>query len=163
MRVLTSNRRKRRLSRYDGRYAQSPVPEFDDPVRAGDQFDEFNIEHDALGREFDLWEPSSPEDVTFQRELQRALNRALGTLTPRQELYLRLRYGIPFEDRRSVEYQDWDHVTTIHIESPQTINEIAQKFDSVPDRVRLVIARGLRRLSHHSRRLRSVLYPDQEK
>lgn len=150
------------MPRYDSRYKQSPIPEFDDPVRAGEQFDEFNVEHDALGREFDLWESPSPDDVTFQRELQRALSRALGTLRPIQELCLRLRYGIPFEDRRIVRHEGRYGTVMVHIGFPQTINEIAQKFSYDPDSVRHIITHGLRRLGHHSRRLRSVLYPEQE-
>lgn len=155
------------------RYKQSPIPEFEDPVRAGEQFDEFDIEHDASGRAFDLWEPPSPDDQVFQRELRDALDRGLGSLDPRREVWIRLYYGIPFPaggERSYVtparstfsRYAYRDNARAILRDRSRTLEEIAELSGCTRENVRAVINKGLRQLRYHKLNLRDVLHPELE-
>lgn len=157
----------------DRRYKQSPMPEFNDPVRTGDQFDEFNVEHDAFGREFDLWESPSPDDEVFQRELRDALNRGLVTLDPREEVWIRLYYGIPFPTTTQRQYSTPAHSTfyrhlyrhnvqAVLRDYPRTLEEIGQISGCTRANVQKVISDGLKKLRHHTYDLHDVLHPELE-
>lgn len=145
----------------------------DDPIDVSESelFDEFDDVHAAAGRDSALWEPPSPDDAVFQRELGEALDRALGTLDAHEELWIRLYYGVPYADRRQARYRPkrstvanpWQKHRSIRISSPKTLQEIADQFEYAPETVRRTIADGLRKLRHDSRNLRPVLYPGQER
>lgn len=155
------------------RYKNRRLPDLDDPARTDDPFDEFNIEHDASGRAFDLWEAPSPDDAVFQRELRDALDRGLASLDLRQEVWIRLYYGIPFSAETLRQYSTAArsifprHVYQRNAQSvlhvyPRTLEEIGQMFGCTGENVRRVVADGLKKLRHYRHALRDVLHPELE-
>jgi RNA polymerase sigma factor (sigma-70 family) len=156
------------------RYKNRRLPDLDVPARTGDPFDEFNIEHDASGRAFDLWEAPSPDDAVFQRELRDALDRGLASLDPRQEVWIRLYYGIPFpagaQRRRystpansafsSADYQSCAMAVVPAYE--RTLEDIAEISGYTRERVRQVIEKGLKKLRHRRDDLQDVMRPELE-
>jgi RNA polymerase primary sigma factor len=81
-----------------------------------------------------------PALATTDNELAAAAREALGTLTPREEKVLRLRFGID---------EKGDH----------TLEEVGQHFEVTRERVRQIEAKALRKLRHprHAKRLRSYV------
>ena len=77
----------------------------------------------------DASEPAEAASFTFLRE---QLINVLGTLTPREEKVLRLRFGI--EDGRA-----------------RTLEEVGKEFDVTRERIRQIEAKALRKLRHPSR------------
>ncbi len=71
----------------------------------------------------------APQDPALINDLMEALNRALSTLTAREEKLLRMRFGIGEEP---------DH----------TLEELAQTFGLTGERVRQIEARALQKLRH---------------
>src|SRR5262249_41586750 len=82
----------------------------------------------------------SPEAALSLQELRDMSARVLGSLSPREERIIRMRFGIGM---------DSDH----------TLEEIGQKFGVTRERIRQIEAKALRRLKHpsRSRNLRSFL------
>ncbi len=74
----------------------------------------------------------SPSDAVENLNLQEQTRRVLGTLTPREEKVLRMRFGI---GERS------DH----------TLEEVGKSFDVTRERIRQIEAKALRKLRHPSR------------
>lgn len=74
----------------------------------------------------------SPSDAAENLNLQEQTRRVLGTLTPREEKVLRMRFGI---GERS------DH----------TLEEVGKNFDVTRERIRQIEAKALRKLRHPSR------------
>lgn len=74
----------------------------------------------------------SPSDAIENLNLQEQTRRVLGTLTPREEKVLRMRFGI---GERS------DH----------TLEEVGKNFDVTRERIRQIEAKALRKLRHPSR------------
>lgn len=74
----------------------------------------------------------SPSDAVENLNLQEQTRRVLGTLTPREERVLRMRFGI---GERS------DH----------TLEEVGKSFDVTRERIRQIEAKALRKLRHPSR------------
>ncbi len=85
-------------------------------------------------------ESVSVEDICAGKELRLALEKALGTLTPREEKVIRLRYG--FEDGRR-----------------HTLEEVGKEFNVTRERIRQIQEKSLRKLRHptRSRNLRGFL------
>jgi len=81
-----------------------------------------------------------PLDAAIQANLRETTNRALQTLTPREERVLRMRFGFG--------------VSTDH-----TLEQVGQQFSLTRERIRQIEARALRKLKHpsRSRKLRSFL------
>jgi RNA polymerase primary sigma factor len=77
----------------------------------------------------DASEPAEAASFTLLRE---QLSEVLGTLTPREEKVLRLRFGI--EDGRS-----------------RTLEEVGREFNVTRERIRQIEAKALRKLRHPSR------------
>lgn len=77
----------------------------------------------------DASEPAEAAAFTFLRE---QLTSVLGTLTPREEKVLRLRFGI--EDGRT-----------------RTLEEVGREFNVTRERIRQIEAKALRKLRHPSR------------
>ena len=73
-----------------------------------------------------------PAEIATRELAKEDLEEALGSLTPRQERILRLRYGL--EDGE-----------------PHTLKEIADKFGLTRERIRQIEGEALRRLRHPSR------------
>ncbi len=73
-----------------------------------------------------------PSDAVENLNLQEQTRRVLGTLTPREEKVLRMRFGI---GERS------DH----------TLEEVGKNFDVTRERIRQIEAKALRKLRHPSR------------
>jgi RNA polymerase primary sigma factor len=85
-------------------------------------------------------ETSTPEDAALRQALRRDINRALLSLTPREERVLRLRFGL---------YDDQDF----------TLGIVGKGFGVGLERIRQIEAEALRKLKHPStgRRLRQLL------
>ncbi|MDR3277490.1 MAG: RNA polymerase sigma factor RpoD [Oscillospiraceae bacterium] len=85
----------------------------------------------------DASEPAEAASFTLLRE---QLSEVLGTLTPREEKVLRLRFGI--EDGRS-----------------RTLEEVGREFNVTRERIRQIEAKALRKLRHPSRskKLKDIL------
>jgi RNA polymerase primary sigma factor len=82
----------------------------------------------------------SPLEAAIRYDLQRQINSALETLTPREEKVLRKRFGIG---------EATDH----------TLEEVGQDFEVTRERIRQIEAKALRKLRHPSRskKLRSFV------
>ena len=82
----------------------------------------------------------SPLEAAIRYDLQRQINSALETLTPREEKVLRKRFGIG---------ESTDH----------TLEEVGQDFEVTRERIRQIEAKALRKLRHPSRskKLRSFV------
>ena len=74
----------------------------------------------------------APVDVAANQELKEQIEEVLGTLTPREERIIQLRFGL--EDGRS-----------------RTLEEIGSEFQITRERVRQIEAKALRKLRHPSR------------
>ena len=75
---------------------------------------------------------TAPSDVAAFTMLKEQLIGVLDTLTPREEMVLRLRYGI--DDGR-----------------PRTLEEVGKEFNVTRERIRQIEAKALRKLRHPSR------------
>ncbi|MEW6717599.1 MAG: sigma-70 family RNA polymerase sigma factor [Chloroflexota bacterium] len=74
----------------------------------------------------------NPSQLVFQKTLQEKVEEVLATLSPREALIIRLRYG-------------FNH------ERPYTLEEVGQKFGLTRERIRQIEGKALRRLRHPSR------------
>ena len=81
-----------------------------------------------------------PVDSAIQSNLREVTTRILGSLTPREERVLRMRFGIGMNT---------DH----------TLEEVGQQFSVTRERIRQIEAKALRKLKHpsRSRKMRSFL------
>jgi RNA polymerase primary sigma factor len=81
-----------------------------------------------------------PIDAAIQSNLREIITRILGSLTPREERVLRMRFGIGMNS---------DH----------TLEEVGQQFNVTRERIRQIEAKALRKLKHptRSKKLRSFL------
>ena len=75
---------------------------------------------------------SEPAEAAYYTMLKEQLTEVLGTLTPREEKVLRLRFGI--EDGRT-----------------RTLEEVGKEFNVTRERIRQIEAKALRKLRHPSR------------
>ncbi len=73
-----------------------------------------------------------PAEAAYQSLLREQLSGVLGTLTPREEKVLRLRFGL--EDGK-----------------PRTLEEVGSEFNVTRERMRQIEAKALRKLRHPSR------------
>ena len=74
----------------------------------------------------------SPQDAMISANLSETTRKVLGSLTPREEKVLRMRFGIG---------EKYDH----------TLEEVGQDFDVTRERIRQIEAKALRKLRHPSR------------
>jgi RNA polymerase primary sigma factor len=74
----------------------------------------------------------SPQEAVINWNLSEQTRKVLGTLTPREEKVLRMRFGIG---------EKYDH----------TLEEVGQDFDVTRERIRQIEAKALRKLRHPSR------------
>ena len=91
-----------------------------------------------------LMMPDAPDEAVLKHEMVSVVESQLASLSPRQALILRMRYGIGCEEH--------------------TFEEIGEKFDLTKERIRQIEAKALRLLKHPTRsdELRQLL-PDYEK
>ena len=73
-----------------------------------------------------------PADVASRQLLKEQIEEVLGTLTPREQRVLQLRFGL--EDGRS-----------------RTLEEVGKEFNVTRERIRQIEAKALRKLRHPSR------------
>ena len=73
-----------------------------------------------------------PEDISMQESLKRCLARVMGTLSPREEQVLRMRYGI-------------------ELETDYTLEEVGRRFRVTRERIRQIEMQALNKLRHPSR------------
>ena len=78
-------------------------------------------------------ESTSPEEASIERNVAARIKMILSTLTPREEVILRKRFGIG-DDKT------------------YTLEELGQEFGVTRERIRQIEAKALRKLRHHSRR-----------
>jgi RNA polymerase sigma factor (sigma-70 family) len=92
----------------------------------------------------ELMRSDAPDEAVLKQEMVSVVEEQLESLSPRQALILRMRYGIGCEEH--------------------TFEEIGEKFDVSKERIRQIEAKALRLLKHPSRsdELRQLL-PDYEK
>jgi RNA polymerase primary sigma factor len=93
------------------------------------------VGEDGDGRVGDFIEDTTaiePQDAAASALLKEQFSKLLGTLTPREERVMRLRYGI--DDSR-----------------PRTLEEVGQYFNVTRERIRQIEAKALRKLRHPSR------------
>jgi RNA polymerase primary sigma factor len=76
----------------------------------------------------------SPEVGLISESLRREIERALGTLSPREADVIRLYYGLALEGGPSM-----------------TLEEIGERFELTRERVRQIKEKAIRRLKHTSR------------
>ena len=90
-------------------------------------------EEDAMLSDFieDHAQPD-PQEQSITESLKRCLCRVMGSLTPREEKVLRMRYGIEI---------GCDH----------TLEEVGQCFSVTRERIRQIEAQALKKLRHPSR------------
>ena len=104
------------------RIAKDPIsleiPISEDEHSLGDLIEDKNLE--------------SPVEISARFDLQRAISNMLGSLSPREERVLRLRYGIG-------SYND------------KTLEEVGKQFAVTRERIRQIEAKALRRLKHPNR------------
>ena len=74
----------------------------------------------------------APVDVASRQLLKEQIEEVLGTLTPREQRILQLRFGL--EDGRS-----------------RTLEEVGKEFNVTRERIRQIEAKALRKLRHPSR------------
>ncbi len=74
----------------------------------------------------------APQDAASHSLLKEQLSNVLGSLTPREEMVLRLRFGL--EDGRT-----------------RTLEEVGKEFNVTRERIRQIEAKALRKLRHPSR------------
>ncbi len=75
---------------------------------------------------------ASPSDAAAYQMLREQLSEVLHTLSPREEMVVRLRYGL--DDGR-----------------PRTLEEVGQQFQITRERIRQIEAKALRKIRHPSR------------
>lgn len=75
----------------------------------------------------------SPDDATMMESLRQSLRKVLGTLTPREELVLRMRFGID---------------TAVDL----TLEEVGENFSVTRERIRQIEAKALKKLKHPNRK-----------
>ncbi len=75
----------------------------------------------------------APDEATIRNSLKDNLDRVLGTLSPREESILRMRYGI-------------DSAADL------TLEEVGRTFAVTRERIRQIEAKALKKLKHPSRR-----------
>jgi RNA polymerase primary sigma factor len=104
---------------------ESPIGEEDDS-HLGD----FIEDHNSL----------TPSEAAVRQVLRQQIEEVLGTITPREQRILQLRFGL--EDGRS-----------------RTLEEVGKEFGVTRERIRQIEAKALRKLRHpsRSRRLREFL------
>lgn len=79
----------------------------------------------------ELMKPDDPDEAVLKQEMVSVVEEQLESLSPRQALILRMRYGIGCEEH--------------------TFEEIGDKFELTRERVRQIEAKALRLLKHPSR------------
>jgi RNA polymerase sigma factor RpoD-like protein len=82
----------------------------------------------------------SPEGIASSSSLSVGIDKALSTLSPREEKVLRLRFGKDVESRYGLTNRSY------------TLEEIGQMFKVTRERIRQIEAKALRKLRHPSRR-----------
>ncbi len=83
----------------------------------------------------------NPQEHAISDDLAEQLNKALATLTPREEKVVRMRFGIG---------EKYDH----------TLEEVGQTFYVTRERIRQIEAKALRKLKHHTRARRLKCFVD---
>jgi RNA polymerase primary sigma factor len=84
----------------------------------------------------------SPDEATITKNLRENLHSVLGTLSPREELVLRMRFGI-------------DNAVDL------TLEEVGENFSVTRERIRQIEAKALKKLKHPTRRNQlSTFYND---
>ena len=79
----------------------------------------------------ELMKPDAPDEAVLKHEMVKLVEEQLESLSPRQALILRMRYGIGCEEH--------------------TFDEIGEKFDLTRERIRQIEAKALRLLKHPKR------------
>ena len=87
-------------------------------------------------------EGSTPDDTVFISELKAAITKGLSTLTPKEEIVLKMRFGIGKFIKYTLTRQRRDV-------SNYSLEDIGIKFNITRERVRQIEAKALRKLRHN--------------
>ncbi len=98
-------------------------------------------ENSQLGDFIEDQSAVSPIDAVISANLRQQTNEVLGTLTPREELVLRMRFGVGDG-------------------SEHTLEEVGRSFNVTRERIRQIESKALRKLRHPSRAARLRPYVD---
>jgi RNA polymerase sigma factor (sigma-70 family) len=79
----------------------------------------------------ELMKPDDPDEAVLKHEMVSLVEAQLESITPREALVLRMRYGIGCEEH--------------------TLDEVGEKFDVTRERIRQIEAKALRKMKHPSR------------
>ncbi len=106
------------------RISKEPIS-LDTPIGSGEDsyLTDFIEDSDAI----------SPHEATIKDNLRQNLNKVLGTLTPREERVLRMRFGIDNE-------------------VDLTLEEVGKNFSVTRERIRQIEAKALKKLKHPNRK-----------
>ena len=106
------------------RISKEPVS-LDTPIGSGEDsyLTDFIEDTDAV----------SPHEATIKHDLRQNLNKVLGSLTPREERVLRMRFGI---------------YTAVDL----TLEEVGKSFSVTRERIRQIEAKALKKLKHPNRK-----------
>lgn len=97
----------------------------------------------AVKRDDKIGGSEEPIDYAHARELDRAIDRVLCTLTYREAIIIRARYGL-FGDKA------------------MTLNEVAVPLKVSKERIRQIESKGLKKIQHHSRASHLLPFVDEE-
>lgn len=85
---------------------------------------------------------TNPHDLMEKKQLELTISNMLHTLTSREEVFLRFRFGL--------------------IDTPKTFREIGERFGLTHEGVRQVIEKGLRKIRHPSRSRLISIYKNKQ-
>ena len=88
-------------------------------------------------------EGSTPDDAVFISELKAAITKELSILTPKEQIVLKMRFGIGKFIKYTHTYQKMDVPN-------YSLKDIGMKFNIGMERVRQIEAKALRKLRHNN-------------
>ena len=96
-------------------------------------------------------EGSTPDDAVFISELKAAITKELSILTPKEQIVLKMRFGIGKFIKYTRTASDRGSDTRQKMDVPNySLEDIGMKFNIGMERVRQIEAKALRKLRHNN-------------